>query len=76
MQYISIYMLLMDYVHYHLWIKTIKRNIQESLFDRDCAYHMGTTWGFLIGGFITAYCKVNDYSKEAIEKAEHMCRGI
>ena len=44
------------------------------LFDRDCAYHMGTTWGFLIGGFITAYCKVNDYSKEAIENADHMCK--
>lgn len=44
------------------------------LFDRDCAYHMGTTWGFLIGGFITAYCKVNDYSKEAVEKAEYMCK--
>lgn len=31
------------------------------------AYHQGTTWGFPIGAFFTAYCKVNHYSKEAIE---------
>lgn len=37
------------------------------LFDRDMAYHQGTTWGFPLGGFFTAYCKVNDYSKEAVE---------
>ncbi|GKX67247.1 amylo-alpha-1,6-glucosidase [Inconstantimicrobium mannanitabidum] len=43
------------------------------LLNRDCAYHMGTTWGFLIGPFITAYCKVNDDSKEALEKAKEMC---
>lgn len=43
------------------------------LIKRDCAYHMGTTWGFLMGPFITAYCKVNDYSKEAVEEAEKMC---
>lgn len=43
------------------------------LIDRDCAYHMGTTWGFLIGGFITAYCKVNNHSKEAIKRANEMC---
>lgn len=43
------------------------------LFNRDCAYHMGTTWGFLIGPFIIAYCKVNDNSKEAMEKAREMC---
>ena len=54
--------------------KDYKKKYIGKLFDRDCAYHMGTTWGFLIGGFITAYCKVNDYSKEAIEKANYMCK--
>ena len=34
---------------------------------------MGTTWAYLIGGFITAYCKVNNHSKEAIKKAKEMC---
>ena len=54
--------------------KDYKKKYIGKLIDRDCAYHMGTTWAFLIGGFITAYCKVNDYSKEAIEKANHMCK--
>lgn len=36
------------------------------LLDRDMAYHQGTVWGFPIGGFFTAYCKVNDYSKESV----------
>ncbi|MBM6839480.1 glycogen debranching protein, partial [Clostridium saudiense] len=54
--------------------KDYKSKYIGKLFDRDCAYHMGTTWGFLIGGFITAYCKVNDHSKEALERAEHMCK--
>ena len=44
------------------------------LINRDLAYHMGTTWGFLIGPFITAFCKVNNNSKEAREKAKFMCR--
>lgn len=37
------------------------------LFNRDMAYHQGTVWGFPLGGFLTAYCKVNDYSKESVE---------
>lgn len=35
------------------------------LHDRDAAYHQGTTWAFPMGGLITAYVKVNDYSKES-----------
>ncbi len=40
-----------------------------SLSRRDAAYHQGTAWGFLIGGFITAYLKVNHHSKEAVRQA-------
>ena len=50
--------------------KEYKSKYIGKLFDRDCAYHMG----FLIGGFITAYCKVNNYSDLAIKKANHMCK--
>lgn len=50
-----------------------KKSYIGRLFDRDRAYHMGTTWGFLIGPFITAYCKVNNHSKVAVEKAREMC---
>lgn len=42
------------------------------LFDRDMAYHQGTTWAFPLGGFFTAYCKVNNYSKEAIELVDSL----
>lgn len=36
---------------------------------RDAAYHQGTAWGFLLGGFITAYTKVNHYSTQSIHEA-------
>lgn len=40
-----------------------------SLPKRDAAYHQGTAWGYLMGGFITAYLKVHDYSIEAKRQA-------
>lgn len=43
------------------------------LINRDAAYHMGTTWAFPIGGFISSYCKVHHYSGEAIQTAKEMC---
>ncbi|WP_195927159.1 amylo-alpha-1,6-glucosidase [Turicibacter sanguinis] len=50
-----------------------KRQYIGKLLTRDCAYHMGTTWGFLIGGFISAYCKVHRHDKAAIRSAKMMC---
>lgn len=43
------------------------------LLKRDGAYHMGTSWAYISGGFITAYCKVHDHSKQAVQKAKEMC---
>ncbi|MDR3594544.1 amylo-alpha-1,6-glucosidase [Clostridium sp.] len=43
------------------------------LMKRDLAYHMGTSWGFITGAFISAYCKVNNYSREAINRGKEMC---
>lgn len=40
-----------------------------SLPKRDAAYHQGTAWGFLLGGFFTAYLKVNGHSPESIRHA-------
>jgi glycogen debranching enzyme len=37
---------------------------------RDEAYHNGTVWPWLIGGFLEAYLKVNDFS----DAAEHQAR--
>lgn len=43
-----------------------------SLAKRDAAYHQGTAWGFLLGGFITAYTKVYGASKETASKTLQM----
>lgn len=43
------------------------------LIDRDGAYHMGTVWAFPLGAFISAYCKVNGHSREAVLTAKGMC---
>lgn len=40
-----------------------------SLAKRDEAYHQGTVWGFLMGGFITAYMKVHGHNRENAKKA-------
>ncbi len=37
-----------------------------SLDNRDYAYHMGTTWGFLIGGYLDAYAKVYENDPKLI----------
>ena len=52
-----------------------------SLPKRDAAYHQGTAWGFLLGGFFSAYMKVNGHTTETARKAismlapvrEHLC---
>ena len=43
--------------------------------ERDAAYHQGTAWGFLMGAFITAYVKVNDYSAESVLYAKSLLEG-
>lgn len=50
-----------------------KKEYIGKLIDRDGAYHMGTSWAYISGGFITAYCKVHNHSREAVEKAREMC---
>lgn len=43
---------------------------------RDHAYHQGTSWGFLLGGFLTAYVHVYGTSPEVIAKADAMLDPI
>lgn len=43
-----------------------------SLPKRDAAYHQGTAWGFIVGGFITAYCNVYGRNEETAKKALEM----
>lgn len=47
-----------------------------SLAKRDAAYHQGTSWGFILGGFISAYVKVNGANKEAAQKALKLLEPI
>ncbi len=45
-----------------------KPKYQGKLWDRDMAYHMGTSWGFIVGAYIDSYAYVNDYSEEALNE--------
>jgi predicted glycogen debranching enzyme len=44
--------------------------------ERDGAYHQGTVWPWLMGPFITAFMKVNDYSAAARKQAEEWLRPL
>lgn len=43
---------------------------------RDRAYHQGTAWGFLLGGFFTAYLKVHKHSPESLANAVDMLGAV
>ena len=47
-----------------------------ALAKMDAAYHQGTAWGFLLGGFFSAYMKVNHHSSSAAENAVHMLEPV
>lgn len=47
-----------------------------ALAKRDAAYHQGTAWGFLLGGFFSAYMKVNHHSSSAAENAVLMLEPV
>ena len=47
-----------------------------ALAKRDAAYHQGTAWGFLLGGFFSAYMKVNHYSSSAAPNAIRMLEPV
>lgn len=43
------------------------------LIDRDAAYHMGTSWAYPMGAYISAYCKVYEHSPQAIRRTRAIC---
>lgn len=47
-----------------------------ALSKRDAAYHQGTAWGFLLGGFFSAYMKVNHHSSSAAANAVRMLEPV
>lgn len=42
---------------------------QGNPFERDSAYHQGTVWPYLIGAFIEAHLKVNEFSSSSLTQA-------
>lgn len=47
-----------------------------ALAKRDAAYHQGTSWGFLLGGFLSAYLKVHHHSPESICHAKELLAPV
>ncbi len=47
-----------------------------SLAKRDAAYHQGTAWGFLLGGFLSAYMKVYGHNQKTAQQANSMLNAI
>ena len=47
-----------------------KGHCMGDMYSRDSAYHQGTVWAWLMGSFVTAYCKVNGYSPAARARAK------
>jgi predicted glycogen debranching enzyme len=45
-------------------------------FQRDSAYHQGTVWAWLIGPFIEACLRVNDFSQEVRQQCETMLKPL
>jgi glycogen debranching enzyme len=43
---------------------------------RDQAYHQGTVWPYLIGGFVEAYLKVNDFSRQSKAQANEFIKPL
>lgn len=47
----------------------------DSHFERDMAYHQGTVWPFILGGYIRAYLKSEEHSATAKENAKLLLKG-
>jgi predicted glycogen debranching enzyme len=43
---------------------------------RDTAYHNGTAWPWLLGAYVKAYRRVNNYSKESLEDMRALLQGF
>jgi predicted glycogen debranching enzyme len=44
--------------------------------ERDSAYHQGTVWGWLIGGFVDAYRRVNSHGNQTEKRVEEILSGF
>jgi predicted glycogen debranching enzyme len=44
--------------------------------ERDCAYHQGTVWPFLLGPFVTSWLKIFGHADETRTKARSFLNGL
>lgn len=44
--------------------------------ERDSAYHQGTVWGWLIGGFVDAYRRVNSHGNKTEKRVAEILKGF
>ena len=49
-----------------------KPRYEGKLYDRDMAYHNGTTWGFLIGGYLDSYRYIYSDREDVREKINEL----
>lgn len=49
---------------------------EGGVWQRDMAYHQGTTWPFLLGEFFEAYLKINQFSKDAVDQVLHWVKPL
>lgn len=52
-----------------------KAKYGDSHFERDMAYHQGTVWPFILGGYVRAYLKSEEYSSNSKLNAKNMLEG-
>jgi predicted glycogen debranching enzyme len=45
-------------------------------FHRDSAYHQGTVWPWLLGHYITAFCKIHDSSDDTRQQARDLLKPL
>lgn len=44
--------------------------------ERDTAYHQGTAWPWLMGPYLTAYCRAHEYSDAALSRAKTLLEPL
>jgi predicted glycogen debranching enzyme len=64
-------------------LRSLSRNDEKycpkytgNTFKRDCAYHQGTVWGWLIGPYCDAYAKVNGTGKAQKKEMAGLLAGL
>jgi len=55
--------------------RVIRGTYTGGVFERDRAYHQGTVWPWLLGAFIEAHLRVNDFSRKSKKESGKFPQG-